>query len=174
VNKFFRIIGFGLFFISVFLVILGFYSLSEIQISQTQYLQAPTTLIWQHITNEEKFGDWIFQLPIQDCVVDTNNIIICYSDTVHKNKIFTIQKDLESKSINFTLDEKWHNPFIYDYSLMIHLKSLRDGTTEINCTLQYRLKNIMARVINKLYFEGYQKNLMEKNVEFLQKHFGRA
>ena len=173
-NKFFRLIGFGLLFIIIFLIILGFYSVSDIQLSHTQYLPAPTTLIWQHITNEEKLSNWIYQVPIQDCVSDTNNIIICYSDNNKKNKISTIHRDIENKSINLVLDEKWHNPFIYDYSLMVHLKSLRDGTTEINCTLHYRLKNIMARVINKLYFEGYQKKLIEKNVKSLQKHFGRA
>jgi len=173
-NKFFRLIGFGLLFVMLSLIILGNYSSQDIQISQTHHLQAPMPLIWQHITNEEKISDWIKLIPIQYCVSDTNNVITCFADNNEKIKISTGLKFQERNSINMILEETWHNPYIKDYSLKVHLKSLRDGTTEINFKLQYHLKSIMAKVLNKLYYEGYQKSLIDKNVESLQKHFGRV
>ena len=173
-NKLFRLIGFCLLFAMLCLIILGFYSSQDIQISQTHHLQAPMPLIWQHITQEDKFSNWIKLIHIQYCVSDTNNIITCFADNIEKIKISSGSKFQEGHSLHMKLEESWHNPYIKNYSLTVHLKSLRDGTTEINYNLQYHLKSIMAKVLNKIYYEGYQKNLIEKNVQSLQKNFGRV
>ena len=170
-NKFFRLIGFGLLFMTVFLIILGIYSSPDIRITQTHQLQAPLALIWQHITDEGKSGDWINQIPIRHCESDSNGTIICYTDDSSNDVISTIHKNEENRSLDLKLEKAWNNPYIFDYYMNVHLKSLRDGTTEINCTVNYQLKNIMAKVVNKLYFEGHQKSLMDQNLESLHKYF---
>lgn len=173
-NKFFRLIGFSCFFLIIFLIILGNYSPPDINIPQTYYLHAPTALIWQHITDETQSRNWINQIPVQRTECDSGGVINCYIDNSSIDKIFTIHKDDTNRSLDLKLEKTWFNPYICDYRLRIKLKSLRDGTTEINCVLQYHLKNIMAKIVNKIYFEGYQKNLLEKNKESLQKYFEKV
>jgi hypothetical protein len=173
-NKFFRLIGFSLLFMMLFLIILGIYSSPDIQITQTHQLQAPTASIWQHITDDQKNCDWINQIPIQYCESDSNGIIVCYMENSSKNIISTILKDEENRSLKLKLDKTWDNPYIVDYTMNVHLKTLRDGTTEINCTVQYHLNNIIAKVANKLYFEGQQKNLLNQNLQSIYKYFEKV
>lgn len=173
-NKFFRLIGFVLFFTMLLVIVLGFYSSSEIRVTQTHHLQAPISLIWQHITDAEKTPEWIKQIPVQYCKKDTNDNIICYSDSSQKNMVFTIIKTEENKSFQLVLNKNRYNPYINYYSMNVHMKSLRDGTTEIDCELNYHLDSIIAKIVNKLYFEGHQKNLMDKNFESLHKYFEKV
>ena len=153
---------------------MGIYSTPDIKITQTHHLQAPTTLIWQYIATEANSSNWINQIPIQYSISDTNGIISCYTDKSSKNKISTILKDEDNRHLDLILEKQWFNPYISDYNLNVKLKSLRDGTTEINCTLHYNLKNVMAKVVNKLYFEGHQRSLMEQNLESLYKYFEKV
>lgn len=173
-NKLFRLIGFILFFLTLLLIFLGINSSSEIQVAQTHYLQAPVSLIWQYVIDTDKNSKWIKQFPIQYCESDTNDNIICYADKSKKNMVFIIYKTEENKSLELVLNKNRYNPYINYYSMNIYLKSLRDGTTEINFELKYNLTSLLAKVVNKLYFEGQQKNLMEQNFESLHKHFEKV
>ena len=173
-NKLFRLIGFVLFFLILLLIVLGINSPSEIQVSQTHQLQAPISLIWQYVIDTDKNPEWIKQFPIQYCENDSNDNIICYSDNTKKYIVFTIYKIEEYKSLQLVLNKDRYNPYINYYSMNIYMKTLRDGTTEINCELKYNLSSLLAKVVNKLYFEGHQKSLMEQNFDFLHKHFEKV
>lgn len=173
-NKIFRLIGFILFFIVLLLIFLGINSSSEIQVSQTHHLQAPISLIWQYIIDADKNSQWINQFPIQYCETDTNDNIVCYTDNSKQDIVFMIYKTEEDKSIELVLNRNRYNPYINYYSMNVYLKSLRDGTTEINFELKYNLTSLLAKVVNKLYFEGHQKSLMEKNYESLRRHFEKV
>jgi uncharacterized membrane protein len=156
------------------MIVLGMYSSSDIRITQTYHLQAPVSLIWQHLTDAQNVPVWINQFKVQDCENDTNDCIICYSDYPSKNVVFKIFKIEENKSLQLQLNKNRLNPYINYYSMNVYLKSLRDGTTEINCELNYHLDNIFAKIINKLYFESHQKNLMEKNLKSLHNYFEKV
>ena len=172
--KLFRIIGFILFFILISVFVLGFYSSDQITVSQTDHFRAPGALIWQYISEESNFNEWINQFPITGCKIDLNNEIICFTDSSFTEKICTIQVEEEMRHVKLILDDRYNNPGISDYVFNINLKLLRDGTTEINCKVQYQLNSLVARVANKLYFEGNQKNILVKNLEYLHTYFEKV
>ena len=173
-TKCFRLIGFVLLFLLLLLIILGINSSSEVQISQTHHLQVPLSLIWQYITDAEKIPAWINQMPVNYCESDTFGLITCFENNSNEKNVFTISKIEEKKSLNLILNKNRNNPYIKNYVMEINLKLLRDGTTEINCELRYSLNNYFSKIINKLYFEGYQISLLNKNMESLHTYFEKV
>lgn len=173
-TKLFRLIGFVLLFLILLLIILGISSSSEITITQTHHLQVPLSLVWKYMTDPDKCSEWITQFQVQLCNGDTNGVITCYEDEFKLNKLFTISKIEEHKSIQLKLAKSRSNPYIKNYLMKVHLKHLRDGSTEINCELKYQLTSYIAKFINKLYFEGYQKSLLDQNMISLHKYFEKV
>jgi hypothetical protein len=170
-NKLFRISGFGLLFICIGACVLGLYSASVVQLVHTDHLRAPASLIWQYISEEDNLNEWMNLVPINSCENDSSGKIICFGDQKKSKIISTIVKDEKNRSLTLILDESLYNPEIGDYVFNLNLKTLRDGTTEINYKLNYKLNSLVAKVVNKLYFEGNQRNLLEKNFEYLHKYF---
>jgi len=126
------------------------------------------------MTDAEKCQDWINQLPVQYCEGDTNGLITCFENKSKENLVFIISKIEENKSLRLKLNKNRNNLYIKNYVMEIHLKPLRDGTTEINCELNYQLNSYIAKIINKLYFEGHQKSLMDQNMDSLHKYFEKV
>jgi hypothetical protein len=154
--------------------VLGIYTSPQVTVSQTEHLRAPGTLIWQYVSEESNFSKWINQFPISNCKGDSGKVIICYRDSSFSKRVCSVQIEEDKRIVQLILDESYNNPGIKDYVLKINLKSLRDGTTEINCKVQYRLNSLAARVANKLYFEGNQKNLLVKNMDYLHTYFEKV
>lgn len=124
--------------------------------------------------DETNVDKWLGQFPIKNTEIDNNGIITCYADIGAKKKITTIIPNEDNRSLLLLLEKSWFNPYINDYAMDIKLKSLRDGTTEINCIVKYELKSLVAKIFNKLYYEGRQKDYIEGNQDALHKYFEKV
>jgi len=164
-----RIIGFFLLIVSILLIILGIYAPSEVIIEQTQLIAAPQSLVWEVVTNPDKAKLWFIPLQESSLKKDTDSLLFFYPDSINKTSI-SIAEINEHEFIKLSLGKNYKNPVIQNLNIAIILKSLRDGSTEVNSQITYEIKNFSGRIVNKLYFERTQQDLLQKSLNSLKNH----
>lgn len=159
------------------IVILGIYSPSQITIQQTQHVLAPHSQVWQLITDAEKTSMWFEHIKSVTSVKDndiSNNLQFRYHLKSHDYLDLNIKKFKLNDSLLFELSGHKNNPMIHNYNIEVKLKPLRDGTTEINCKINYDINSFTAKIVNRIYFESSQKEMLDNTLYALKKYLEKV
>jgi uncharacterized membrane protein len=154
-----RILAILIFMILVFLIFIGLVAEPETQISCTEIINSPVTIVWQILTNPDQMPDWYdhaYRVELEgknsiekDAVL---NLYFSRSRDSNFNKIkvenFVIEKHLSLKKIG-----EGSTNLLKDYKQDFKLKSLLDGTTEVTCQISYRPATFFTRIFNKLLLQ---------------------
>ncbi len=175
--KIFRIFGFVFLIVLLFLIFLGLYSHSSIEIENTCHLHVPHSQVWQLLTDGEKITYWTDK--IKYVKFENRNEVTKGSQfklyLESKDYISLQIRDFKENSLivyDLLLNQK--NPVINDYNITIGLKSLRDGSTEVNCKINYYIKNFSGKIANKLYFEENQSNILKQHMDLFRKYLEKV
>ena len=154
-----RIVSIIIFLVLAFLIFVGLVAEPQTQISCTEIINSPTTIVWQILTDTEKMPDWYDQVLRVELEnkgpIDKNSVLILYYSRSRErnfNKVrvedFISEKQLSLKKIDIG-----SKALLKDYTREFKLKSLLDGTTEVTHQISYRPTTFFSRIFNKLVLE---------------------
>jgi len=143
----------------VFLIFVGLTAEPETQISCTEIINSPVTIVWQILTDPDRMPEWYdqaFRVELDGKnPMEKNAVLILYysrSRESNFNKVKVENFDAE-KQLSLKKSDAGSTYLLKDYKQDFKLKSLLDGTTEITCHLSYQPATFFTRIFNKLFLQ---------------------
>ena len=166
-----------IFFILLLTIGISFETESEIQ--HAVIINQPTSLVWRKLIAMEGWEEWrgeIKHLENRNTgKIQIASAFICYpSDDLAESFEEEITSLVDNRKIEIIRKTKTGQSVLLNYRTEFLLKSLKDGTTEVNWISRYRSATIMGRLYNFLYFNRYQHSMMNHDLNKLKEIMERV
>jgi uncharacterized membrane protein len=177
---FFRILGFVLIVIILLLVGVGLFSSPETRFTLNENIESPVTVVWRTLLDTDHIPGWISnstKVEVTHMSQLKLNAEITYfvpaanNEVIYKERLVNFIPD---KRITFRDIHAGKIPLQKNYIRDYQLKSLLDGSTEINATIQYTCNGIIPRILDRLYLRAANMATFREQLKYIKRHIEKS